>query len=176
MQSYTGSVTGKAKRTGRKRSVWIVCLTVLLLGVFSFAGCVTRVETGEKLQDLEFTVLDKEDVPEEFKSRLEEAKSEPFQMSYADQGSLYIARGYGKQPTSGYSVTVTGLYETENSICISTDLLARRRGKRRKRPPHTPMWWCGLIMLKKILFLIEEERDGAYQESGSLYTGRKKYF
>ena len=92
MQSYTGSVTGKAKRTGRKRSVWIVCLTVLLLGVFSFAGCVTRVETGEKLQDLEFTVLDKEDVPEEFKSRIEEAKSEPFQMSYADQGSLYIER------------------------------------------------------------------------------------
>lgn len=138
MQSYTGSVTGKAKRTGRKRSVWIVCLTVLLLGVFSFAGCVTRVETGEKLQDLEFTVLDKEDVPEEFKSRLEEAKSEPFQMSYADQGSLYIARGYGKQPTSGYSVTVTGLYETENSICISTDLLGPEKGEETKEAATYP--------------------------------------
>ena len=137
MQSYTGSVTGKAKRTGRKRSVWIVCLAVLL-GSFSFTGCVTRVETGEKLQDLEFTVLDKEDVPEEFKSRIEEAKSEPFQMSYADQGSLYIARGYGKQPTSGYSVTVPGLYETENAVCISTDLLGPEKGEETKEAATYP--------------------------------------
>ena len=65
-------------------------------------------------------------------------KSEPFQMSYADQGSLYIARGYGKQPTSGYSVTVTRLYETENSICISTDLLGPEKGEETKEAATYP--------------------------------------
>ena len=100
------------------------CLAAALL-----FGCVTHSGTQEKLRDLEFTVLDKEDVPQEMKQMIEEEKAEPFRLTYTDQGSLYIAEGYGAQLTTGYSVEVTGLYETEDEIRIHTSLLGPEKGE-----------------------------------------------
>ena len=94
-----------------------------------FSGCVTHSGMQEKLRDLEFTVLDKEDVPQEMKQMIEEEKAEPFRLTYTDQGSLYIAEGYGAQLTTGYSVEVTGLYETEDEIRIHTSLLGPEKGE-----------------------------------------------
>ena len=100
------------------------CLAAALL-----SGSVTHSGTEEKLRDLEFTVLDKEDVPQEMKQMIEEEKAEPFRLTYTDQGSLYIAEGYGAQLTTGYSVEVTGLYETEDEIRIHTSLLGPEKGE-----------------------------------------------
>lgn len=105
------------------------CLLFLMFGILFLPGCVTRVQTAEKIRDLEFTVLDKDDVPEELKEQIEEARTVPFRMTFADQGSLYIARGYGKRETSGYSVTVEELFETENAVFIRTDLLGPGNGE-----------------------------------------------
>ena len=85
--------------------------------------------TSEKLRDLEFTVLDKEAVPPELSGVIEEKKEKPFQLSYGDQGVLYIAEGYGGQPTSGYSVEVNSLYETEDAVCIRTSLMGPEKGE-----------------------------------------------
>jgi len=82
-----------------------------------------------KIRDVEYTVTDKEDVPEEFLERIEEAKEEPFELSYADQGCLYAARGYGKQKTSGYSIEVTACYEAERAVYIETALLGPDKGE-----------------------------------------------
>ena len=100
------------------------CLAAALL-----SGCVTHSGPQEKLRDLEVTVLDKEDVPQEMKQMIEEEKAEPFRLTYTDQGSLYIAEGYGAQLTTGYSVEVTGLYETEDEIRIHTSLLGPEKGE-----------------------------------------------
>ena len=43
--------------------IWLFFLAVLFL-----TGCVSRIQKTEKLQDLSFTVLDKEAVPEELKA------------------------------------------------------------------------------------------------------------
>ena len=83
----------------------------------------------QKLQDLDFTVVDREDEPEELSTMIEEEKGDPFQMLYADQGQLYLAEGYGEQPTTGYSVAVRELYETENTIHIRTNLLGPEKGE-----------------------------------------------
>ena len=91
--------------------------------------CVTRGQNTQKLRELEFTVLDKYAVPEEFKLLIDENKTEPFKLTYADQGQLYIAEGYGEQPTTGYSVEVTDLYETEDAVCIHTNLLGPEKGE-----------------------------------------------
>ena len=73
--------------------------------------------------------MDKEDVPQEMKQMIEEEKAEPFRLTYTDQGSLYIAEGYVAQLTTGYSVEVTGLYETEDEIRIHTSLLGPEKGE-----------------------------------------------
>lgn len=101
------------------------CLMILLM-----TGCVSRPLKTEKLRDLEFTVMDKEKVPDEFKTAILENRDMPFKLTYADQGYLYIAEGYGPKQKSGYSVEVTGLYETENAVYIHTNLLGPEKGEK----------------------------------------------
>lgn len=99
--------------------IWL--LPVLIAGLSS--GCVRRYGEDQKLRDLEFAVVDREDEPEELSAMIEEEKEHPFEMIYADQGQLYIVEGYGEQPTTGYSVEVKELYETEDTVRIRTNLL-----------------------------------------------------
>lgn len=98
--------------------------------VLILSGCVSRPQKTEKLRDLDFTVMDKEKVPNELKTAILENRDLPFKLTYADQGYLYIAEGYGPQLKSGYSVEVTGLYETENAIYIHTNLLGPEKGEK----------------------------------------------
>ena len=102
---------------------------LVLLVLLMLTGCVSKQQETEKLRDLEFTVIDKEDVPEEWKEMIETNKSAPFRLTYADQGKLYIAEGYGAQPKTGYSVEVKDLYETAEAIYIHTNLLGPEKGE-----------------------------------------------
>lgn len=102
-----------------------LCMLVL-------TGCVSRPLKTEKLRDLEYTVMDKEEVPDELKSAIVENRETPFKLTYTDQGYLYIAEGYGPQQKSGYSVEVTQVYETENAVYIHTNLLGPEKGEKTK--------------------------------------------
>ena len=90
------------------------CLTIL--AVLLLAGCGVETQDEERLQDLDFTVMDLEKVPEELRNVLEEKKSKSFKVTYEDEGYLYICVGYGEQKTSGYSISVKDLYLTKNAI------------------------------------------------------------
>ena len=54
-----------------------------------------------KKAELDFTVLEKEDIPEELKTEIEEKKDEPMKLTYTDQGQMYLVRGYGKKTQAG---------------------------------------------------------------------------
>lgn len=114
------------------------CIILAVMAVCLLAGCVARPQKTQKLRDLEFTVLDKDTVPEEFALVIDEQKAEPFKLTYADQGYLYIAEGYGAQPTTGYSVEVNGLYETEDAVYIHTNLLGPEKGEEIKKARTFP--------------------------------------
>lgn len=97
----------------------IFCICILT----SLCGCSTQKNATEKIQDIDFTVVKEEDIPEELKSMIEEKEKESFKLTYSDQGELYIAVGYGEQPTSGYSIEVLECYESENAIYVHTNLI-----------------------------------------------------
>lgn len=99
------------------------CLMIVTLAVYVFMGCGIQTQDDERLQDLEFTVLDLEKVPKELRNVLEEKKTSPFKVTYEDEGYLYICIGYGEQQSSGYSIIVEDLYLTNNSIRVKTELL-----------------------------------------------------
>lgn len=101
---------------------WHVRLLPVWVLVLIFAGCAGK-DDMEKLRDVEFTVVSPEEVPEELASQIDENRKEEFQLTYADKGCLYIARGYGERETSGYSVEVSACYETKDVICMETELL-----------------------------------------------------
>ena len=105
-----------------------LCLAFVLL----LTGCVTRHDGTRKIRDLEFTVLERETAPEEMNRLVEENRTAPFRLTYADQGKLYIAEGYGAQPTTGYSVEVEEVYETADAVYIHTNLLGPEKGEETK--------------------------------------------
>lgn len=96
----------------------IVCICFMLS-----AGCTAEKSSTDKLKDLEFTVLEETKVPEELMTKIREKKEAPFKITYADQGYLYIAQGYGARETSGYSIEVDSCYETANAVYIHTNLI-----------------------------------------------------
>jgi len=101
-----------------------IILAILCIVVFCFTtSCSTEKLSMEKLRDIEFTVVKEEDIPKEFLSVIQEKDKSPFKLTYADQGELYIAEGYGRQKTSGYSIEVKDCYETENAVYVHTNLI-----------------------------------------------------
>ena len=116
------------------RVLWTVCMLVLL---GTLAGCAIHRE-AVKLQDLEFSVLAPERVPQELGELIAEKIKEPFQMTYNDGEYLYLVEGYGEQPTGGYSVTVEELSLTENAIYVHTTLLGPGPGEQKKNTPSYP--------------------------------------
>lgn len=100
----------------------VLFLLLVFLAAF-FAGCGEKVSKPEKIKDVEYTVQEESRVPEELLAKMKEKQKEPFQMTYATDGYLYIAKGYGTQPTSGYSIRVTDLYEAAEGIVFSAELL-----------------------------------------------------
>lgn len=100
---------------------WCSCVLILACLMTVTACSVKKTET-KKLRDIEFTVMDKDEIPAELMAQIEEEKEEPFKLTYGDGGYLYIAAGYGRKNTSGYSVGVPECYETSNAIYIKTSL------------------------------------------------------
>lgn len=113
----------------RMNAVFCIFAVLLLPAAGLLTGCITKGGEEQKINEPAFVVIDREDEPEELSAMIEEEKEHPFRMVYADQGQLYIAEGYGGQPTTGYSVAVRELYETENTVCIHTNLMGPEKGE-----------------------------------------------
>ena len=116
--------------------------TGILLAVFLLTGwltaCTTSVQQSESQDDMEFTVVSEDRLPEELKEIVEGKKESAFKLTYADEGYLYICTGYGKQDSGGYSITVDSLYGTENAIYVNTDLLGPEAGSASRNSPTLP--------------------------------------
>ena len=102
-------------------------------------ACSVQKEDKEKLRDIDFTVVDSYDAPEELQKKIDEKKEKTFEISYADNGYLYIARGYGSQDTSGYSVEVKECFEAKDGIYLKTNLLGPPKTEEISRSP----WYWG---------------------------------
>ena len=77
------------------------------------AACSIQKDADEKLRDIEFTVVDPQEVPQKLKDQIEEEKEKPFRLTYGDNGWLYLARGYGER----------------NAVCFQTQLLGPSGGE-----------------------------------------------
>ncbi len=106
-----------------KRAIRIVLLMGAITMCLLLSGCKSDKVNKEKVKDLEFTVVEEADIPEELLKIIEEKKKEPFKLKFSNTAYLYIVVGYGEQPTGGYSIKVEDLYLTENAIYFNTSLL-----------------------------------------------------
>lgn len=119
---------GPGKRIGSAGKAFLM-LVWIVLGVWGLAGCSAAEDNGDKVRDLEFSVTADPDVPKELGQLIAEKIHQPFKLAYSDDSNLYIAVGYGAQPTGGYSICVNDLYLTENSIVLDTELKGPEKGE-----------------------------------------------
>ena len=104
----------------KKRIIGTLLVAAILV---TCAACGGNHSNKGKVKDLDFTVVETSDLPEEVLKLIEERKEQPFKMSYGSGDYLYIIVGYGKKETGGYSIQVNDLYLTDTSIYFNTDLL-----------------------------------------------------
>lgn len=100
----------------------IICITLMISCVF-LTACKSSQADMKKVKDLDFTVVEDADVPEELMTIINEKKAQPFKLTYSNKEYKYIVVGYGEQKTGGYSITVDDLYLTNEGIYINTNLI-----------------------------------------------------
>lgn len=111
-------------------------LMMLFAMTLWLAGCSASKDSGDKVRDLDFSVVGDMDVPDELKNLIAEKQQQPFKLTYSDEQNLYIAVGYGVQSTGGYSISVNELYLTDNSIVVNTELKGPEKGRMPVRNSH----------------------------------------
>lgn len=100
----------------------LIILCIISVAILTSCNNAKQYEE-DKISDLEFTVVDEQDIPEIIAQKIEESKMEPFKFSYSDGQYLYVIIGYGEQATGGYSIQVKEVYDTEKHVVILTELL-----------------------------------------------------
>ncbi len=108
----------------QRRFARIFVIFYLIAMCLMLFGCKKDETEIKKIRDLEFTVVEEADLPENLLKTINEKKDKPFTFSYfIDTDYLYICVGYGAQKSGGYSITVDELYLADNAIYIDTNLL-----------------------------------------------------
>lgn len=119
----------------KKIITYTITCVILILSVL---GCAMENTAEDKLKDIDFTVVGEDQQPEALKEIIAEKSADPFQISYTLGGEMYIAIGYGEQPSGGYSISVNGFYETEDSMVIDTTLIGPGKAENVTNTPTRP--------------------------------------
>lgn len=117
----------------------VLPIMFLLLFCTVLSGCGMEEGSSDKIRDLEFTVIGREDAPQTLRDAIEEKGKSPFQLTYADGDWLYIVVGAGEQKSGGYSILVQELYLTGQSVVISTELQGPQEGEAAGKEPSYPI-------------------------------------
>lgn len=126
------------KRLFNRKWMIFFGLAMWVLVVRTLSGCTVNGENGDKVRDLDFTVVADTDIPQELKQIIAEKQQSPFKLTYSDDKNLYIVVGYGKQASGGYSIAVNDLYLTDNSIVLDTELIGPDKGENTGTEPSYP--------------------------------------
>ena len=95
-----------------KKAASLLCLAVLFL---MLGGCqMIRIEEENKTP-LAYTVIEDSQIPEEMQELIREKKETEFQIAYQKGTELFLAKGYGRQMSGGYSIQVKELSASSNA-------------------------------------------------------------
>lgn len=120
----------------RLMRVTAVIFIVVLAG--GFFGCSIKGVGSNKVESLDFTVVEDEDLPAELKKLIDEKKENTLRMTYTTKDYTYMVAGYGTMPTSGYSISVNDVYLGDNAIYVDISLIGPKAQESVTETPTTP--------------------------------------
>lgn len=124
---------------GRRKVRQLSAIILLLLSwMLLFTGCKIEHMEGAQGTEMAYEVIARDDLPEEIAKLAQQEKEEEFHMTYTDGEDFYLMRGYGKQETGGYSVSVKSLVRTETAVIFETMLQGPEPGTKVSQEPSYP--------------------------------------
>lgn len=100
-----------------------VCLLAILVLAAVLSGCgLIRIEEEER-KPVDYTVVERQDISAALDEIMNEKKEKEFQLSYQTGEALYLAKGYGRQMSGGYSIQVEELGVSSNGLFFVTRLI-----------------------------------------------------
>lgn len=103
-----------------------------------FGGCGIERTDDSKISDVEYEIVEEEDLPQELKEKIEEKKASDFKLTYEGDNYLYVVRGYGEQETGGYSIQILDFYLTKNAVIFDTNLIGPSKDETKNAAPSYP--------------------------------------
>lgn len=100
-------------------------------------GCGMMGSQGERIS-VPFTVVEADEVPKELQEIIEAHKTEEIKMTFEGEDGLYIIRGYGEQPTGGYSISADYVELGEDGLHVTTTLIGPAAGENPAQEPSYP--------------------------------------
>lgn len=117
---------------------WIWLFLAACVALVSLAGCQSKKQKDDQRSEVEFTVVAKEEIPEELAAEIEKNKQGEIRMAYTDGGDQYLIRGYGEQKTGGYSISVIECTENDTEVFLDTRLLGPSNEEQITKEPSYP--------------------------------------
>ncbi len=109
----------------KKKSILVLMIALGML----LCGCTVKKGGGSDKQAVDFTVMEKEGIPQELATMIADKQTEAFTLSYSMEDYTYLAMGYGQQATGGYSIRVDEVYETDMTVGMHTTLIGPSAGE-----------------------------------------------
>lgn len=122
------------KRCQRIR-VFVLAVCCILVW---FSGCGVEKAGEEKVQDIDYCIVEENDIPKELMAKIQEKKAADLKMVFENDDFVYIVRGYGEQETGGYSIQVTDVYLTKNAVVFRSNLVGPAKDEVKNVVPSYP--------------------------------------
>ena len=107
----------------------VIILFIIAVVTIIIISCKITGTSSKKVEDLDYTVVEDQDVPTELMKIINEKMKNNLRLTYSTKDYIYIVAGYGTQSTSGYSIKVNEVYLGQNAIYIDTNLIGPSKGE-----------------------------------------------
>ena len=135
-----------------KRIVMVVIVVGIVVGVAVFFK-IDKIDR-DSVGDVVYEVVDEENIPGEIMDKINGYGKGMRRASFICSDEMYIVVYYGEQATDGYSIEVSKLYESENSIFLETVLMGPKSVKEVKAVKSYPYIVIRLPLSdKRVVFL-----------------------
>lgn len=101
---------------------WLTWLSAIVLLSLCLVGC-SLTDGEQKRVAVEFQVVPFDEAPQKLQEIVENHKKEEIKMTWEGEEGLYLIRGYGEQPTGGYSISADAVELSEDGLHVTTTLI-----------------------------------------------------
>ena len=123
--------------------ILMICICFVVCAIFTSCGMLSPDPDNTEGREAAYTLVPDDEMPAELKKILEKRKEKAFKTTFRDGEDLYIAIGYGKQQTGGYSIQILGIHETQKELVVTTQFLGPS-----KEETVTQMVSCPYVVVK----------------------------